>query len=259
LELANSRLELIRAQANLKSARVQLEQVIGVQPNNGSYIVAARNQQTLDSLTKSAPVIGYSLQELLAIAPDQRPGLQQVEQLFYAAEASLKTAKGENWPLLAASGNYDTYETDLQSLTDQWQVAATLTWEIFSGFETEGKIVEAKARILELGASRHELELSIISDITDNHLRAVENYESIDIAGLATQLSAKNLQLAEGRYQAGLGDMLEYNDAQLNFTSSQADLISIYFTFLSSLARIDRAAGIDPGIPVGTLEKMLAE
>ena len=257
LELANSRLELIRAQANLKSARVQLEQVIGVQPNNGSYVVAARNQQTLDSLTKSAPVIGYNLQELLAIAPDHRPGLQQIGQLFYAAEASMKSAKGENWPLLAASGNYDTYETDLQSLTDQWQVAATLTWEIFSGFETEGKIAEARGQMLELGASRHELELSIIKDITDNHLRAVENYESIDIAGLATRLSAKNLQLAEGRYQAGLGDMLEYNDAQLGFTSSQADLISIYFTYLSSLARIDRAAGIDPGIPEGTLEKML--
>lgn len=259
LELANSRLELLRAQANLKSARVQLEQVIGLQPNNGSYVVAARNQQTLDNLTKSAPVIGYNLQELLAIAPDHRPGLRQVDQLFYAAEASIKTARGENWPLLAASGTYDTYETDLQSLTDQWQVAATLTWEIFSGFETEGKIAEARAKMLELGASRHELELSIIQDITDNHLRAVENYESIDIAGLATQLAEKNLQLAEGRYQAGLGDMIEFNDAQLGFTSSRADLISIYFAYLTSLARIDRAAGIDPGIPEGTLTKMLDE
>jgi outer membrane protein len=233
--------------------------VIGLQSNNGSYVVAARNQQTIDSLTKSAPVIGYNLQELLAIAPDHRPGLRQVDQLFYAAEASIKTARGENWPLLAASGTYDTYETDLQSLTDQWQVAATLTWEIFSGFETEGKIAEARAKMLELGASRHELELSIIQDITDNHLRSVENYESIDIAGLATQLAEKNLQLAEGRYQAGLGDMIEFNDAQLGFTSSRADLISIYFAYLTSLARIDRAAGIDPGIPEGTLTKMLDE
>lgn len=259
LELAKSRLELLSAQADLKSARVQLEQVIGLQPHNGNYVVAARNQQTLDSLTKSAPVIGYNLQELLAIAPDHRPGLRQVDQLFYAAEASIKTVRGENWPLLAASGSYDTYETDLQSLTDQWQVAATLTWEIFSGFETEGKIAEARAKMLELGASRHELELSIIQDITDNHLRAVENYESIDIAGLATQLAEKNLQLAEGRYQAGLGDMIEFNDAQLGFTSSRADLISIYFAYLTSLARIDRAAGIDPGIPEGTLTKMLDE
>lgn len=257
LELANSRLGLLRAQADLKSARVQLEQVIGIQPNNGSYIVAGHNQQNLVNLTKSAPAIGYNLQELLDIAPDHRPGLQQIDQIIYAAEASLNIAKGENWPLLAASGNYDTYETDLQSLTDQWQIAATLTWEIFSGFETQGKIAEASAKVLELGASRHELELSIIKDITDNHLRAVENYESIDIAALATQLAKKNLQLAEGRYQAGLGDMIEFNDAQLNYTSSQADLISIYFTYLTSLARIDRAAGIDPGIPEGTLEKMV--
>ncbi|MFT5702544.1 MAG: outer membrane protein [Desulforhopalus sp.] len=257
LELANSRLELLRAKADLKSARVQLEQVIGTQPHNGTYIVATQNKQGLDNLTASAPVLSYDLPELLAMAPDHRPGLQQVDQLFYAAEASLKTVRGENWPLLAATGSYDTYETDLQSVTDQWQVAATLTWEIFSGFETEGKIAEAKARMLELGAARRELELSIIQDITNNHLRAVENYESIDIAGLATQLAKRNLELAEGRYQAGLGDMIEYNDAQLGFTSSRADLISIYFAYLTSLARIDRAAGIDPGIPEGTLDTML--
>lgn len=259
LELANSRLTLLQARADLKSARAQLEQVVGIKPNDGSYRVAGRNQQNLDNLTKSAPEINYSLKELLLIAPESRPGLQQLDQLFYAAEASLKSAKSENWPLLAANGSYDTYETDLTSLPDQWQVAATLTWDIFSGFETEGKVAEAKAKMLELGGSRRELELSIIKDITDNHLRAVENYEAIDIAGLATELSAKNLQLAEGRYQAGLGDMIEYNDAQLGFTSSRADLISIYFAYLKSLARIDRAAGINPGIPEGTLEKMLEE
>lgn len=257
LELANSRLELIRAEADLKSARVQLEQVIGVQPSGGDYIVTTKSKKTIDDLSTSAPVLGYTLDDLLAIAPDHRPSLQQIEQLFYAAEASVKTAKGDNWPLFAASGSYDTYETDITSLTDQWQVAGTLTWEIFSGFETQGKIAEAKGKMLELGASKRELELSIIQEITDNHLRAVENYESIDIAALATQLARRNLDLAEGRYQAGLGDIIEYNDAQLNFTSSQADLISTYFTYLTSIARIDRAAGIDPGIPEGTLEKLL--
>lgn len=259
LELANSRLELLRATADLKSARVQLEQVIGVQPAKGQYTVATQHKSELDNLTTAAPALSYTLAELLATAPEHRPGLQQIDQLFSAAEASLKTVRGENWPLLAATGSYDTYETDLQSLADQWQVAATLTWEIFSGFETEGKITEARAQMLELGASRHELELAIVQEITDNHLRAVENYESIEIAELATKLARRNLELAEGRYQAGLGDMIEYNDAQLGFTSSRADLISIYFAYLTSLARIDRAAGIDPGIPDGTLEKMLSE
>ncbi|PHR29945.1 MAG: hypothetical protein COA36_03605 [Desulfotalea sp.] len=257
LELANSKLELLRARADLKSARVQLEQVIGIQPYNGAYIVATHYKTDVPDLTQSVPALAYTLSELLAIAPDHRPGLQQVDQLFYAAEASLKTARAENWPLLTANGTYDTYETDIQSLADQWQVAATLTWEIFSGFETVGNVAEAKAKMLELGASRHELELSIIKDITDNHLRAVEKFESIDIAVLATQLAKRNLELAEGRYQAGLGDMLEYNDAQLGFTSSRADLISIFFSYLTSLARIDRAAGIDPGIPEGTLAQML--
>ncbi|WP_169309038.1 TolC family protein [Desulforhopalus sp. IMCC35007] len=257
LELANARLELLRAKADLQSARVELEQVIGTKPNNGQYLVASDQEVDLNNLSKSAPVLPYSLSQLLAIAPDHRPGLRQIEKLFSAAEASLKAVRGENWPLLGATGSYDGYETDLENIPDQWQVTATLTWDIFSGFETEGKIAEARAKMLELGASRRELELSIIKDITDHHLRAVENYESIEIAGLATSLAQRNLELAEGRYQAGLGDMVEYNDAQLNYTSSRADLISIYFAYLTSIARLDQAAGIDPGIPPGTLEILL--
>ena len=257
LELANARLELLRAKADLQSARVELEQVIGTKPNNGQYLVTSDQKVDLSNLSKSAPVLPYSLPQLLAIAPDHRPGLQQIEKLFSAAEASLKAVRGEKWPLLGATGSYDGYETDLENIPDQWQVTATLTWDIFSGFETEGKIAEARAKILELGASRRELELSIIKDITNYHLRAVENYESIEIAGLATSLAQRNLELAEGRYQAGLGDMVEYNDAQLNYTSSRADLISIYFAYLTSIARLDQAAGIDPGIPPGTLERLL--
>ncbi len=256
LELANAKLNLLRSKSNLKSARVELEQVIGTQPNNGAYRLVS-TYTTISKIVDTAPPLNYSLTELLEVAPNNRPGMEQLNQLFFASQASLKKAKGDNWPVLSAQGSYDTYETDLQTLNDQWQLTALLTWEIFSGFETEGKIAENKALMMEIAASKHELELAIKKDITDSHLRAEENHEALDIAALAVDLAIRNLELADGRYKAGLGDMLEFNDAQLNYSSSQSDLISTYFAYLTAIARMERAAGINPGVPQDTVQDML--
>lgn len=247
LELANAQLNLLRTNSSVKTALVKLEQVVGTKPNVGNYTLQT-DGKSLTSLVDNMPVLIGPLDQLLDTANKNRPGLAQLEQLIKSAEASLKQAKGEYWPTLSANALYDEYDTDLQILNDQWQVGAGLTWELFSGFETEGKVAEAKGRMMEISSSKHELELAIIQDVTDSFLRAEEHRDSVKIAQLAMKLAKRNLELAEGRYKAGLGDMLEFNDAQLNFTRSQSDLVANYFAYLISLARIDRAVGITPEI-----------
>lgn len=256
LELANAQLNLLRANSNVKTALVKLEQIIGIKPNNGDY--SPKTDSTpVTSLADSLPVLDLPLDRLLDMAVKQRPGLARLEQLLSAAAASLKQVEAEYWPTLNANAFYDKYETDLQILNDQWQIGAGLTWELFSGFETEGKVIEARGRMMEISSSKDELELAIIQDVTDSFLRAEEHRDSVKIANLAMHLAKRNLELAEGRYKAGLGDMLEFNDAQLNYTESQSDVISTYFSYLTALARINRAAGISPEISVEKMNSLL--
>ena len=256
LELANAQLNLLRTNSSVKTALVKLEQVVGTKPNNGDYTLKTDNKP-LAGLADNMPALLGPLDQLLDTAGDNRPGLAQLAQLLKSAEASLKQAKGEYWPTLSANALYDEYETDLQILNDQWQVGAGLTWELFSGFETEGRVVEAKGRMMEISSSKHELELAIVQDVTDSFLRAEEHRDSVKIAQLAVKLAKRNLELAEGRYKAGLGDMLEFNDAQLNYTQSQSDLVANYFAYLISLARIDRAIGITPEISAEKVVQLL--
>jgi len=256
LELANAQLNLLRTNSSVKTALVKLEQVVGTKPNNGDYTLKTDNKPLAD-LADNMPALLGPLDQLLDTASKNRPGLAQLAQLLKSAEASLKQAKGEYWPTLSAGALYDEYETDLQILNDQWQVGAGLTWELFSGFETEGRVAEAKGRMMEISSSKHELELAIIQDVTDSFLRAEEHRDSVKIAQLAMKLAKRNLELAEGRYKAGLGDMLEFNDAQLNYTRSQSDLVANYFAYLISLARIDRAIGITPEISAEKVAQLL--
>ena len=164
------------------------------------------------------------------MADDKRPGLARYRLLVNAAEASLKQVKGEYWPVFNAKAEYQNYETDLATLADQWQLGVGLTWEFFSGFETDGKVAQANAQLSEIEAALKSFEHSVTREVTNSYLRAEENRDGVDIADRSLGLAKENLELADGRYKAGIGDVLEFNDAQLLFTENQSNLVITYST-----------------------------
>jgi outer membrane protein len=238
-------LNLLRANADYKTSLVSLEQVIGTAPNNGDYEPVA-SEPPIKELASQKPEMSDSLELLLQAAAENRPGLKQFDYLIQAAEASVTQAKGDYWPTIDAVGDYHKFETDLPSLSDQWQITARLNWEFFSGFETEGKVAEASAQLREVQAGLRDFQLEVTRDVTDSYLRADENREGVDIADQTVELAEENLRLAEGRYKAGIGDLLEFNDAQLLYTENQSNLVITYYNYLTALARIDRAVGVTP-------------
>lgn len=245
VNLANERLNLVQAKANLQSSRVALEQTLGGAPNNGNYEVII-DEVALGALVTDKPPIPDTLDNLLGTAEQNRPGLSQFSSLIQAAEANLRSVKGDYWPSIGVNGSYTNYETDLSSLSDTWQVGVGASWEFFSGFETEGRVAEAKANLREVNSGYQRFTLAVTQQVTDSYLRAIENREGVDIAGQSLGLAVENLQLAEKRYQTGLGDLLEFNDAQLLLTQNQTNLVVTYYTYLRALARIEWSTGVIP-------------
>ena len=245
VNLSNQKLNLLRANADQKTARVQLEKVLGEIPNNGDYELVT-DEPALEDLAESKPEMPDQLDNLLFTAQENRPGLKRFSFLVQSAESAIKQAKGDYWPSINATGDYNAYDTDISTLTDQWQIGVGLTWEFFSGFETDGKVAEAGARLREVEAGLREFDLSITQEVTDSYLRADENREGVDIADQTLNLAKENLALADGRYKAGIGDVLEFNDAVLLLTENQSNLVVTYYNYLTELARLERAIGVIP-------------
>lgn len=243
--LSNAKLERLHATSNLKTSKIKLEQILGSKPNQGDYILLT-DDPALNMLAANKPAIRNTLENFLDTASNNRPVLERMGSLIKSSESNLKQVKGNYWPSINATGEYNAYETEITTLQDQWYVGVGLNWDFFSGFQTEGEVAEANSRIRELQASLRELQLSITQDVTDSYLRADENREAVDLADQTLTLATENLDLAEGRYKAGLNDMIEFNDAQLTFSTSQSNLVVTYYSYLTALARIERAVGIMP-------------
>ena len=254
VNLSDTRLALLRARSNLKTARARLEQVLGTRPARGHY-VTIQNEGALVNLAQGKPPIPESLEKLLETAFASRSDMRAVNALIRAAQAEIRQAKSGYFPTLMAQAGYDDYDTDLTSIQDQWFFGVNLTWEFFSGFQTRGETVTARARFDEITASLKALELAITREVTDSWLRGVEYRDSVDIAAETMELAAENFYLADRRYKAGLNDMIEYNDAQLSLTRSQSNLVTTYYDYLTALARIENAVGVIPELAIQETKK----
>jgi outer membrane protein len=243
VELSSARLRLLRSQYDLRSARVELERILGLAPNKGSYDLAPV-LDSLDRIIDTMPTLPGPLQQLLARASEQRQDIRRQKAFVKTAEAVIRQADSGYWPFIAATAGLNQYDTDLSVFQDQWNIGIGLTWELFSGFRTRGEVAEAKALYRENLYRLQELELLVTQEVTDSLIRADENRESVLLNMETVRLATENLELASERYKAGLNDMIEYNDAQLRFTTSQGNLVASYFAYLASLARIDFVIGV---------------
>ncbi len=245
VNLSNQQLNLLRASSDLKVARINLEQTLGLKPAQGSYTLVA-NDPKLARISAEKPPIPGKLEELLKQAKKNRPGLQLYGHLVEAAESSITHARGDYWPTVEANGDYEKYESDLPSVDDQWSVGVGLTWEFFSGFDTKGKVSKARAQLRKVKTELRNYELTVIQEVTESYLRADENRMGIDIASRGLKLANDNLELAAITYSKGSGNVTELNEAQLRYIQSQSNMVITYYDYLTALARIEQAVGVSP-------------
>ncbi len=242
VELSNARMSQLRAEYNLKLAKVALEQALGNKPNGGKYILMSDGVE-LDQVLDSMPPVPFTLEQSILDALEQRPDIIQLQNIVEASKANLERAKGDYWPTIVADARYNDYDTNLSLYKDSWEVGVAATWELFSGFKTKGAEAEATGRYRENYAQLQDLELAVVSEVTDSFLKAEEHRESVGIALQTLELAKENVQLAEKRYESGAYDVIEFNDAQLSLTRTRSELVATYYGYLTAYAGIEYALG----------------
>jgi multidrug resistance efflux pump len=71
-----------------------------------------------------------------------------------------------------------------------------------------------------------------------------ESSETIETARVALREAEENMELAEGRYRTGVGDSIEFADAELILTEAKADLVQERYQYLQAYAKLEHSVGI---------------
>lgn len=242
-----AKVDVARAEANLYAARTAL-----IRAGNGRDMarVELANAMGIASLGPLSPVAAAPLPATL---PDLsqanrtalvgRAELQQLSALETAADAHLRVAKGSYLPILSGTASVGYADRDFPPTGNVWAVGLNLTVPLFSGFSSREQVREARADIGALSARQQDLRLQIAKEVESAWLGVREASARIASTEKGAAAAEENRALAEGRYQEGVGSIIEVTDAQSLALEAQSARIQAQYDYYTELARLDRTLG----------------
>jgi len=235
VDLSNAKLSLINAENALKIAWVNLNNAMGV-PDAPEYAIE-------DNL--SFQPYATTLEEATAKAFENRPDLKSVIAKRQAAEENISFARSGHYPTLSGNASYNKAGVDVppNQLDDGWSVGVVLTVPLFSGFLTSHQVAEAKSALYALRANEESLRQQILLDVRQAYLNLQAAEASISTAELAARQAKENLDLANGRYAAGVGSPIEVSDAFATYVTAQATYTGSLYNYKTAQASIEKAIG----------------
>jgi len=232
VNLSNARVNLIRAENNVRLALAALNNAMGV-TDSSEYDIE-------DDLFYNKYEVTFD--DALSVALRSRPDLRSLISRRRAAEESLELARRNYYPTLSGSVTYG-WSGSSFPLEREWNLGASLSFPVFSGFLTRYQVSEAEANLNAIKADEELLRQKIFLDLQQTYLNLREAEERIPATELAVRQATENLEIARGRYEAGVGSPIEVTDAEVSYANAKASYIQALTDYRIAIADLERAIG----------------
>lgn len=128
-----------------------------------------------------------------------------------------------------------------------WNIAggAEMVQNIFNGNRNMSAIEQAVSELRSARSQISEYEQKAYAELTTAHLNLEKSKKQYEVALAAEKDAKENLDLVTERFNVGKASALERTDAQVSYTSAQADAVSAKYDWQDALATIAYLTGGD--------------
>lgn len=184
-----------------------------------------------------------SFEDALKTAMDNRPDLKSSITKEDAAKEAVKLAKKDYMPVILGAANYGTGGRDFP-LDAGWSVGANITVPVFNGFLTKKQVDEAKANLNVAKSGIEVLKQSVYLQVKQAYINLTEAEKRIPVVELIVKQAKENFDLANGRYNVGVGNSIEVQDAQINYNNAQLSYVQTLYDYNVARSNLEKAMGI---------------
>lgn len=240
--LYNAQADLIAAQNAVKIAWTTLKNAMGM-PD-------LPEQPLAEELLTSASPLSFEQAKQEAFA--SRPELRSLEAQRRAQDEKIAAARRGHLPDILFSANYGRTGSSPRGFTERhdtfpldvtWQAQLSLNIPIFDGFNTTYKVEEALRNYHVVRAQEETQKQQVALEVEQSYVNMVNARERIKATEAAERAAKENLDLANGRYQVGVGSIIEVADAETLYADAQTNRIRSVYDYKIAEAQLLRAIG----------------
>ncbi len=231
VDVANARVSLIRAQNAVSLSRIALNTGMGIAVNAPTPRRGHPRLRALPGRPRLAGGRGPPAPP--RVPPGEVPGRRRrghgaadLPQLLpgHRGERHLRRARGRR--------SHEIYSYGVQ-----------LNWSIFDGGNKIARYKEAKALLDAAKANVRDTELTIWQQVEQAYVNLISAEEQIGAAQKAVESAQENFRLSQGRFDAGVGTIIELTDAQLALTQAQSTQAQALTDYRLAIAQLERNLG----------------
>ena len=249
VELANARPKLIRARNGYRITKNNLVNQLGFSVPKETF---EDIPLTLAGKLEAEPY-KIELPRAIALALERRTELGALRKTQALRNEDIVNAKSTYKPTLQAYGGYDVHNSMLsQDLTDEkhgWIAGVQMTWSLFDGWRTEGKVKEATALYERAGVELDDTGRRIELEVRTAHSNFIEADEVLKSQEKVLEEADEAVRLARARSEAGTGTQLDVLSAQTALTEARTTQIQALRDYSVARARLERAIGMNTPAP----------
>jgi outer membrane protein len=245
--VANERPNLIQARNSYRIAKNNLVNLLGYNlPREIWEDVPLDLSGTLDA----APY-DVNLPDAIQKAFGNRTELIALRKTEDLQKLNIVNAKAGYKPTVQLFAGYSWYNAqftppvELDHDIHGWNAGAQLSWDIFDGLLTRGKVIQANALYekskTDLADQMRQIELQVRTAYSD----FIEAREVLESQKTVQAEAEEALNEAHARADAGTGTQLDVLDAETSLTQARTTQIQALHDYAAARARLERASGED--------------
>jgi outer membrane protein TolC len=242
---ANARPPLINARNQYRIAKNNLCNLLGYNLPRDVWEDIPLN------LTDKLEAEPYEIKLPMAIeqALARRTELQALQRTEGLQRENVINAKAGYKPTVQAFAGYiwqsSEFTTDLAREFDGWEIGGQLSWNIFDGFATRGRVIQAKAQLAHATADLEDRARIIELEVRTDYSRFIEARETLESQQKVQEEAEEALRLAKARTDAGTGTQLDVLNAETQLTQARTTQVQALHDYDVARARFERAIGQD--------------
>jgi outer membrane protein len=235
VQLANAQLDLVQAQSDLTVAQAALATSMGL-PVKKTFVLI----DVLGAAQVLDPVDNY-----LSGAQTSRPDLRALREVVRAAEGDIDAARSNFKPRLNFS-SFVNFENLKFPLIWNLGIGESLLQPLLSGGYNRAFLYEAEQSKSAADSNLKSASQQVDREVYTDYANTTVSQQQIDLATKADEEAKENLAFAEGRYSAGVGNIIELTDAELLAATASAQVVTARYSYQLAFGRLEVAAGQDP-------------
>jgi outer membrane protein TolC len=240
----------VQAEAAAKNARGALAVTLGL-PADQKLALAPEPVPT------EAPTLTARMSDLMAEAMRQRPDLAAALAQRDSAEANIAVARAAGRPSISVSAGRNLIDTTGIPHQNYTIIGVNVTVPIFTGFDADYGVRQAQAAFEASEANADQVRLGVSLGVWNAYNALDSANRQLAVTSGLTQTAEENEQVALGRYQAGVGSIVDVLTAQTAAALARQTRISAELGWQVARAQltlaVGRLTGIEPLSGVGAL------